>query len=55
MNPITCIFNKKKKKLALVGTSCFRYRLIILVNVEAFEGLNSTVGKLKLGNYSRCC
>lgn len=53
MNPITCIFNKRKKKLALVGTSCFRYRLIILVNVEAFEDLNSTVGKLKLGNYSQ--
>jgi len=53
MNPITCILNKRKKKLALVGTSCFRYRLIILVNVEAFEDLNSTVGKLKLGNYSQ--
>lgn len=36
-----------------MGTLCFRYRLILVVNSEAFEVLSSAVGKLLLGNYSQ--
>lgn len=36
-----------------MGTLCFRYRLILVVNSEAFEALGSAVGKLLLGNYSQ--
>lgn len=34
-----------------MGTLRFRYRLILVVNSEAFEALSSAVGKLLLGNY----
>lgn len=36
-----------------MGTLCFRYRLILVVNSEAFEALSLAVGKLLLGNYSQ--